>query len=146
MLTKNLDTKVSPPPVILFLLKKQYLPAAVSKGVKESEAVERNDDIMIEKLEQFKKQTSMLVPENFLSFLSFTSEEIEKIDEETVGQRKCKSWFTYKKRFISASKCKSIVTCQTTLEESNVKLVTSIAKSIVSNYQLKNHSREPPKP
>ena len=75
----------------------------------------------------------MLTPENFLSSLSFTSEEIEKIDEETVGQWKCKSWFTNKKGFISASKCKSIVTHQTTLEESNVKLVTSIAKSIVSD-------------
>ena len=83
------------------------------------------------KLEQFKKQTSMLTLENFLSFLSFTSEEIEKIDEETVSQWKCKSWFTNKKKFISASKYKSIVTRQTTLEKSNVKLVTSIAKSIV---------------
>ena len=55
MLTKNLGTKVSPPPVILSLLKKQYLPTAVSKGIKESEAVERNDGIMKEKLELFKK-------------------------------------------------------------------------------------------
>ena len=39
----------------------------------------------------------------------------------------------HKKGFISASKCKSCVTRQTTLEKSNETLVTSVAKSIVSD-------------
>lgn len=132
--TNNLNVKVSTPPVILSLLKKHYLPTAGSKGFKkEPEVLERNCGIMKEKLEQFVKQTTMLTPDNFLSFLSFTNEEIGKIDKETVDQWKCKSWFIAKKGFISASKCKSIVTRQTTLEKSNVTLVTAVAKSIVSD-------------
>ena len=78
--TNNSDVKVSPPPVISSLLKKRYqpVPTAGSKGItKESEVSDRNGGIMKEKLEQFLKQTTLMpAPENFLSYLSFTNEEI----------------------------------------------------------------------
>ncbi|CAB4002542.1 Hypothetical predicted protein [Paramuricea clavata] len=61
--TNNLNVNVSPPPVILSLLKKHYLLTAGSKGFKkEPEVLERNCAIMKEKLEQFVKQTTMLTP------------------------------------------------------------------------------------
>lgn len=70
--TNNLDVKVSPPPVILSLLKKHYqpVPTAGSKGIKkESEVLDRNGGIMKEKLEQFLKQTTLMpTPENLLSY------------------------------------------------------------------------------
>jgi hypothetical protein len=103
--TNSLDSKLSPPPVILSLLKKQYLPTAESKVIKkDSEDSNGNRGIMEVKVAQFSKETSMPVtPENFLSFLSFTTEEVKKIDTETMDQAKCKSWFVNKKGFISAS-------------------------------------------
>ena len=48
-------------------------------------------------------------------------------------QWRWKSWHKIKKGFISASKWKSIVTRQTTLEKSKSSLVTTLAKSMVSN-------------
>lgn len=112
------------------------MPATEPKSLpKEPKDLERNGGVMKEKLEQFMKQTSGIVPEpdEFLSFLNFSNEEIEKIDEETVGQCNCKSWYIVKKGFISASKCKNVVTRQTTLDKSKTTLVTALAKRIVSN-------------
>ena len=135
--TNSLDVKVSPPPPVLSLLKKHYLPVptAESKCTQQRpDVLDRNNGIMTKKLKQFLKQTTLVpTPENFLSCLGFTDEEIQKIDKETIDQWKCKSWFITKKGFISASKCKSCVTRQTTLEKSNETLVTSVAKSIVSD-------------
>ncbi|CAB4025357.1 Hypothetical predicted protein [Paramuricea clavata] len=81
--TNNLNVKVSPPPVILSLLKKHYLTTAGSNGFKkEPEVLERNCGIMKEKLEQFVKQTTMLTPDNFLSFLSSPMKKLEKLTKK----------------------------------------------------------------
>ena len=89
---------------------------------------------MEETLKQFVKQNGHAEePNEYWNFLNFSDEEIKEIDKDTVDQWKCKSWHKVKKGFISASKCKSIVTRQTTLEKSKSSLVTALAKSMVSN-------------
>ena len=61
--TNNLDVKVSPPPPVLSLLKKHYLPEPTAESKctqKKPDVLDRNNGIMTEKLKQFLKQTTLV--------------------------------------------------------------------------------------
>ena len=131
MKAKVLEKPGDKPPAIFPLLCKLYLHQEEVESAKQH--VEKSTTgIMETKVQMFLKNTPNPTPEEFLQQLHFTDAEIDHIEKSTVGQWQSKQWFAHKTGFVSASRCKTVFTRQTTLEKKSCKEVTALAKSIAT--------------
>ncbi|CAB4005783.1 Carboxypeptidase D [Paramuricea clavata] len=111
-------------------------------------SLEKSSCIMENKIEQFIQDSNSSVPtaEEFLNYLSFSDSEIIDVEHATVDQWESEDWFLHKVGFISASKCKTVFTRQTTLNKGNSQETTALAKSIVSKPSYNMSSKKTHEP
>ena len=93
--------------------------------------------ILVQKVEAYIEKTTEHNSEQFLSDLTFSEEEINYVEEVTKDQWQCDDCYMHKVGFITASKCKDVCSCQTTLEKKNDFSVTALAKNIVTEQVTK---------
>ena len=107
-------------PVILPLFKKLYCtPETVTDLCDDS--VESNVNkpetgFMHTKLKQVLRTDPNTSRQESLWLLSFSDTEREHVESTTSKQWQCKEWYLQKASFITASKCKRVITCQETLK------------------------------
>ena len=82
------------------------------------------------KLQQVLRTDPNISLQEALRLLSFSDMEREHVEGTTSKQWQCKKWYLQKASFITASKCKRVITPQETLEKSNAENATKLVKAI----------------
>ena len=82
------------------------------------------------KLQQVFRTDPNISPQEALRLLSFSDMEREHVERTTSKQWQCKKWYLQKASFITASKCRRVITPQETLEKSNAENATKLVKAI----------------
>ena len=125
------DRPVTPPPP---LFKKLYCTPETDTDLcdysVESNGNKPETGIIHTKLQQVLRTDPNISPQEALRLLSFSDMEREHVEGTTSKQWQCKKCYLQKASFITASKCKRVITPQETLEKSNAENATKLVKSI----------------
>lgn len=121
-------------PAILPLFHKLYpaKPMHTSKKINSKKPQSEVPGIMRRKLQGCMEGNVKSMPEDIYKALSFSTSEIDEVNQTTVKQGHCREWYHQRAGFISASKCKQVFTRQTTIEKNkqNNTDVTCLVKLI----------------
>lgn len=89
--------------------------------------------IMEKKMMAFMKDKATGQAKDFLEELSFSSDEIDEIDNTTRRQWQCQEWFDHKFGFITASKAKNVYTRQQSFEADSTEDMSCMVETIVKH-------------
>jgi hypothetical protein len=133
-------------PAILPLFNKLYPAKPIYSSKQINPNKPRSDvlGIMGRKVQGCMESNVKSTPEAIYEALSFSTLEIDEVNQTTLKQDHCEEWYHQKAGFISASECKQVFTHQTTIEK-NKQMNTDVT-SLVRLITLPKYHQQLAKP